>query len=185
MCIVPNYRHPALLLGVLRLGWNSWRKTGSSQVIQSNEVRVWLGIVPWNNLSHFTKDNQLPKLILLARLILFSRSRENWVCSNILLPIAGHGNVWFSLEKCGRVQVSLFSRVKPGVSSSILGKKKESVSCGMKNNQGSPSLLCVLWGGCENSLPLGYSGRRRCILLVVSSLLPPFYPQLPFRTGDP
>lgn len=78
------------------------------------QVRVWLGIVPWNNLSHFTKDNRLPKLILLANLILSSCSRENWECSNVLLPIAGHGNIWFSFEKRGRVQVSLCNRANPG-----------------------------------------------------------------------
>lgn len=37
------------------------------------------------------------------------------------------------------------------VSSSTLGKKRESVSCGMQNNQGSPCPLCVLWHRCENS----------------------------------
>lgn len=131
---------------------------------------VWLGIVPWNNLSHFTKDNQLPKLIPLASLILFSCSRENWECSNILLTLAGHGNISFSFEKCGHVQVFLAAE-QTQVSSSILGKKRESVSCGMQNNQGSPSPRCVLWGRCENSLFLGYFGSRSASC----SWCPPFY----------
>lgn len=131
---------------------------------------VWLGIVPWNNLSRFTKDNQLPKLIPLASLILFSCSRENWECSNILLTLAGHGNISFSFEKCGHVQVFLAAE-QSQVSSSILGKKRESVSCGMQNNQGSPSPRCVLWGRCENSLFLGYFGSRSASC----SWCPPFY----------